>query len=44
VDSAQKLRIPKIKFTDHMKVTKKEDQNLDVSVLLRRGNKIFRGR
>jgi hypothetical protein len=38
---AQKLRIPKIKFTDHMKF-KKEDQSMDASVL-RRGNKIVMG-
>jgi hypothetical protein len=31
----QKLRIPKIQFTDHMKF-KKEDQSVDTSVLLRR--------
>jgi hypothetical protein len=37
---AQKLRIPKIQFTDHMKLKKKEDQSVDTSILLRRGNKI----
>jgi hypothetical protein len=26
---AQKLRIPKIQFTKHMKLKKKEDQNVD---------------
>ena len=36
---AQKLGIPKIQFTDHMKLKKKEDQSADASVLLRRGNK-----
>jgi hypothetical protein len=36
----QKLRIPKIPFTDHMKLKKNEDQSVDASVLLRRGNKI----
>ena len=36
---AQKLGMPKIQFTDHMKL-KKEDQNVDASVLLRRGYKI----
>jgi hypothetical protein len=36
----QKLRIPKIQFTKHMKLKKKEDQNVDTLVLLRRGNKI----
>jgi hypothetical protein len=40
---AQKLRIHKIKYTDHMKLKKKEDQSVDASVLLRRGNKILMG-
>jgi hypothetical protein len=31
----QKLRIPKIQSTDHMKL-KQEDQSMDISVLLRR--------
>jgi len=35
----EKLRIPKKKFTDHMKLKKKEDKNMDASVLLSRGNK-----
>ena len=35
----QKLLIPKVQFTDHMKLKKKEDQIVDASVLLRRGNK-----
>ena len=35
-----KLRIRKIKFTDHMKLKKKEDQNMGLLVLLRRGNKM----
>ena len=26
---AQKLRLPKIQFTDHMKVKKKEEQSMD---------------
>jgi hypothetical protein len=34
--------IPKIQFTDHMKL-KKEDQSVDALVLLRRGNKILTG-
>jgi hypothetical protein len=38
---AQKLRIPKIKFTVLMKLKKKEDQHVCPSVLLRRGSKIF---
>jgi hypothetical protein len=36
---APKLGIPKIQFTSHMKVKKKEDQSVDTSILLRRGNK-----
>ena len=40
---AQKFRIPKIQFTDHMKPKKKEDQSVDASVLLRRVNKILAG-
>ena len=32
-----------IQLTDHMKLKKKEDQSVDASVLLRRGNKIFTG-
>ena len=34
----QKLRIPTKQFTDHMKLKKKEDQSVDILVLLRRGN------
>ena len=41
--NAQKLGIPKIQFTDHMKLKKNEDQNVDASVLLRRGDKILNG-
>jgi hypothetical protein len=40
---AQTLGIPKIQFTDHMKFKKKEDQSVDASVILRRGNKILTG-
>jgi hypothetical protein len=40
---AQKFGIPKIQFTDHMKLKKKKDQNVDASVLLRRMNKILTG-
>jgi hypothetical protein len=40
---AQKLRIPKTQFTDHMRLKKKEDQSVDMLVLLRRGNKILMG-
>jgi hypothetical protein len=36
---AQKLGMPKIQLTDHMKL-KKDDQSVDTSILLRRGNKI----
>jgi hypothetical protein len=36
---AQKLRMPKIQFTDHMKLKKKEGQSVDTLVLLRRENK-----
>ena len=40
---AQKLGIPKIQFTDHMKLKKKEDQRVDASVLLRSRNKLLAG-
>ena len=30
---------PKIKFTDHMKLKKKDNQSADASVLLKRGTK-----
>jgi hypothetical protein len=33
---AQKLQISRIKFADHMKINKKEDQYVGASVLLRR--------
>jgi hypothetical protein len=36
---AQKLQITRIKFTDHMKLKKKEDQSVGASVLLRRRTK-----
>jgi hypothetical protein len=32
------------RFIDHMKLKKEEDQSVDVSALLRRGNKIIKGR
>ena len=35
----QKLRIPKIQYVKHMKLKKKEDQNVDTSDLVRRGDK-----
>jgi hypothetical protein len=34
---AQKLGIPKVQFTAHMKLKKKENQSVDASVLLRSG-------
>jgi hypothetical protein len=37
---AQKLRIPKRQFTNHMKLKKKEEQSVDTSILPRKGNKI----
>jgi hypothetical protein len=36
---AQKLRIPKIQDTKHMKLRKNEDQSVDTLPLLRIGNK-----
>jgi hypothetical protein len=41
---AQKLGIPKIKFTDQMKHKKKEDQSVDILVLLRSGEQNTHGR
>ena len=35
--------IPTIQITDHMKLKRKEDQRVDASVLLIRGNKIIKG-
>jgi hypothetical protein len=32
----QKLGIPKIQFTNHMKLKRKEDQSVDSSIVLRR--------
>ena len=37
---AQNFRILKILFIKHMKLKKKEDQIMDSSIILRRGNKI----
>ena len=37
----QKLGIPKLQFTGHMKLEKKEDQSLGALVLLRRRKKIL---
>ena len=39
---APKLGIPMI-LSDHVKLKKEEDQSVDASVLLRRGNKIIMG-
>ena len=39
---AHKFIIPKIQFTDQMKLKKKEDESVDTSVLLRRGNQILK--
>jgi hypothetical protein len=33
------MKIPTVQLTDHMKLKRKEDQRVDASVLLRRGNK-----
>jgi hypothetical protein len=38
-----KLGVPKIQFTDNMKLKNKEDQSLDSAVLLRRVTKILTG-
>ena len=32
-----------IQLTDHMKLKRKEDQRVNISVLLRKGNKIIKG-
>jgi hypothetical protein len=37
---AQKLGIPMLQLTKHMKFNKKEDQSVDTLIILRRGNKI----
>jgi hypothetical protein len=37
------LGISTIQLTDHIKLKKKEDQNVDASVILQRGNKILTG-
>ena len=41
MDISPDLGIPKIQFTDHMKIKEMENQSVDASVLLRRGNKIL---
>jgi hypothetical protein len=40
---AQKLRIPKTQFIDHMKLKKEEEQSVNTLFLLKRGNKIPMG-
>ena len=40
---AQKFRISERQFIGHMQLKKKEDQCVDASGLLRRGNKILTG-
>jgi hypothetical protein len=35
--------MPTIQLTDHMKLKRKEDQRVDASVLLIRGNNIIKG-
>jgi hypothetical protein len=40
VDIRPKFRILKIQFTEHIKLKKKEDQSVGVSVLLRNENKM----
>jgi hypothetical protein len=35
--------MPKIQFTDHMELKKKENQSVGALVLLRKGDKIFMG-
>jgi hypothetical protein len=40
VELAQKPGIPEIQFTNHMKLKEKDDQSVDTSIHLRRGNKI----
>jgi hypothetical protein len=39
----KKTRIPRIQLKDYMKLKKKEDESVDTSVLLIRGNKIITG-
>jgi hypothetical protein len=43
VDIIPKFGILKIQFTDLMKPNKKKDLRMDISLLLRRGNKILTG-
>ena len=43
MDIRAKAQNSMIKFIDHMKFKKKEDQSVDTSVLLRSGNKIIMG-
>jgi hypothetical protein len=41
---AQKLRIPKIQFAKHKKIKKREDQQVDTSLLLRIENNLTMNR
>jgi hypothetical protein len=41
---AQNLGIPKIQFTNHIKLKKKEDHSVDTSIYLRRGEQNTHGR
>ena len=43
MDIIPEAQIPKIQFIDHMKLKKKEDQSVDFSVFLKRGNKTSMG-
>jgi len=42
-DISPKAHNTQVQFTDHMKPKKKEDQSVDMSIVLRRGNKILTG-
>ena len=42
MDISPNFRIPKIQFTDHMKLKKKEEQIVDALVLLRRVTNILK--
>jgi hypothetical protein len=41
---AQKLGIPKIQFTNNVKLKKKEDHSVDTSIHLRKGEQNTQGR
>jgi hypothetical protein len=40
VDISSEAQIPKIQFTNHKKLKKKEEQSVDTSINLRRDNQI----